>query len=707
MIRYFPILAAVCLITSTSWSLSADVNGDGRINNTDLFSLASDWYRTDSLTYPGSDIDSSGTVDSGDILILAAQFGTEVPATPTPTPTPTATINPTVIPGELVSISAGFCFRGNRSQAGVAWPVANASMPVYPDEQPAHWVHLTNFSITRSEITRSQYRGFINASGYSNQNYWSSEGWITRQSAGWTEPESWIGITNWGTGFFSQTDNHPVVGVSYWEAEAFANWYSTTKGETYRLPTEAQWERAARWASNRTDISPHGFPWQYSWGDEMITDNCNNRNDSVVVGARSAPPGSYLLGSSPAGCLDMAGNLSEWCFDYYKDIYYASGPGGTEPYQGTEPSSAQAWLNPTGPDSGVYRAVRGGHWDNLPNGDLRSAARAYDDPSERTNQRGFRLVRVETPTTPTPTFTSTGTPTPTFTPTATPTDTPAPGASMVRIAAGFFLRGDRDSGQGWPDNGYNELNEKPAHWVWLPAYDIGSYEVTNGEYRQFCDQTSRDYPADPGWARYGLSNYFTDFPNYPVVNINYDDAVAFCGWLSAKTGEVYRLPTEAEWEKAAGWNSGDTTISVHGFPSRYPWGEAFETAETRCNWIESGQEGQIDGFVRTAPAVSFVPGNGFYGVANMAGNVREWCSDWYDRFQYNRGPGGSSPYSGPEPTMEQAWASPTGPVSGSERIVRGGSWFSTAQYLRASQRDSVPPTSKNSDIGLRVVREVR
>ncbi len=206
-------------------------------------------------------------------------------------------------------------------------------------EHPQHSVYLSTYSIGRYEITRGEYREFINAGGYSNRLYWSSEGWSWRVSNNRTEPACWSIYQDWGTGTFVQTDNHPVGGVSYYEAEAFCSWAGG------HLPTEAQWEKAARWNAST------GYPNAYPWGNAWDAEKGNNYYDTNPSGGgyfkrQTAPVGSYPAGASPYGCQDMTGNVWEWCKDWYGSAYYATSPA----------------LDPQGPTSGTCRLLRGGSW---------------------------------------------------------------------------------------------------------------------------------------------------------------------------------------------------------------------------------------------------------------------------------------------------------------------------------------------------------
>lgn len=234
-----------------------------------------------------------------------------------------------VYPGQMVTIPAGSFLMGNNG----------SERDRYPDDAlPQHSVYLSAYRIGKYEVTRGEYAQFMAAGGYSNPAYWSAEGWSWRVSSSRTEPDYWAAQQNWGTGAFTQTDNHPVVGVFYHEAEAYCNWAGG------HLPTEAQWEKAARWTGSH--------PRVYPWGDGWDGEKCNNMEDHNSAGGgygkeQTAPVGSYPAGMSPYGLHDMAGNVWEYCQDRFSPYYYSQTPPG-------------GWVDPQGPSTGSRGVVRGG-----------------------------------------------------------------------------------------------------------------------------------------------------------------------------------------------------------------------------------------------------------------------------------------------------------------------------------------------------------
>jgi len=265
--------------------------------------------------------------------------------------------------GEMIHIPAGSFLMGNSGAGdGGAHPC--------PDEIPQHSVQLSAYRIGKYEVTRGEYRKFIEVGGYSRPAFWSSEGWKWKEAEKRTQPDNRAAKQNWGSGTFTQTDNHPVVGVSYYEAQAFCRWAG---GD---LPTEAQWEKAARWTGSHPNV--------YPWGDVWDEEKCNNSRDSLCPGCRTAPVGSYPAGVSPCGCCDMAGTVWEWCKDWHSWEYYRQTPPG-------------GWVDPQGPVTGSYRVLRGGSWYSNSSNYMRCAYKLYCfflTPENSWNDAGFRIAQA-------------------------------------------------------------------------------------------------------------------------------------------------------------------------------------------------------------------------------------------------------------------------------------------------------------------------
>jgi formylglycine-generating enzyme required for sulfatase activity len=219
--------------------------------------------------------------------------------------------------------------------------------------------------------------------------------------------------------------------------------------------------------------------------------------------------------------------------------------------------------------------------------------------------------------------------------------------AFVTIPAGWFWMGS---------NAHYEW-EKPRHYVFVKEFQIRTTTVTRREYSEFLASTGREQPK--GWP----DSEFDD-PEQPVVGVNWFDAIAYCEWR----GEGFRLPTEAEWERACRGGRDD---------SSYAWGdEAPETVECLAGEWASPRR-----------AATGRP-NGF-GLFHIGDHVHEWCQDWY-----------SSPY-----YIDSPDRNPTGPETGSRRVSRGGSWRHLVKASRAAHRSSLPPSYRYTDYGFRLARD--
>jgi sulfatase modifying factor 1 len=257
--------------------------------------------------------------------------------------------------------------------------------------------------------------------------------------------------------------------------------------------------------------------------------------------------------------------------------------------------------------------------------------------------------------------------------------TPVAAPNLARIPAGDFLMGAADA----------EVDERPVHRVSVGEFFIGRFPVTNDEYARFVRATG--YPAPsvrelPLVASGGRDELFKELAdpyvwqdgrpppahgNHPVVLIRYDDAIAYCAWSSETLGRAVRLPTEAEWEKAArGGADGN----------RFPWGKEFDPSA--CNFLPDAAVKRQRG---TRPTGTYPPNA--YGLCDVIGNVWEWVADWYEEDYYSLGD----------------VRDPGGPEAGSLRIVRGGSWVTDdISMLRCSYRHKVPPDTYAYSIGFRI-----
>jgi formylglycine-generating enzyme required for sulfatase activity/predicted Ser/Thr protein kinase len=244
---------------------------------------------------------------------------------------------------------------------------------------------------------------------------------------------------------------------------------------------------------------------------------------------------------------------------------------------------------------------------------------------------------------------------------------------MVSIPPGEFEMGSND---------YD--NEKPPHTVYLDGYWIGKYEVTVRQFGLFVKDTGYVTQAEKsgGALTWNGKNWektegidwknpsFKQEDNHPVVCVTWNDALEYCKWLSGKKGDIFNLPTEAQWEKAA-----------RGIDSRkYPWGVRVPD-ETLANF--SGKIG------KTTPIGSYPDGASPYGLFDMVGNVWEWCFDWYDLKYYKNA----------------SKDNPIGPKNGTQRVQRGGSWVFKAKYLPCSFRGNGTPDICHYSVGFRLCQD--
>jgi len=263
---------------------------------------------------------------------------------------------------------------------------------------------------------------------------------------------------------------------------------------------------------------------------------------------------------------------------------------------------------------------------------------------------------------------------------------------MVFIPGGEFLMGNPDDGLSYDDEG-------PQRMVYVSPFLIDRHEVTNALYQEFVVTTGHPAPRHQK-SEFTLWVDKTPLPGsdqHPVVNVSWEDAVAYCRWQDK------RLPTEAEWEKAARGRDA----------RRYPWGNDWDLtlANSASYWagqtieFKNGKEWKafwmtgdgarisheqgLKGEVLTMPVGSFLGGASPYGLLDMAGNVSEWVQDWYEPYSY----------------LNASLSDPQGPNGQLLKVVRGGSWLKPARNLRTSDRDYGYPTDRASGIGFRCAKD--
>jgi formylglycine-generating enzyme required for sulfatase activity len=220
---------------------------------------------------------------------------------------------------------------------------------------------------------------------------------------------------------------------------------------------------------------------------------------------------------------------------------------------------------------------------------------------------------------------------------------------LVRIPEGWFMMGSE----------VGQDNERPVHRVWVDAFDLAACQVTHADYGHFLRATG--VPPPPFWDD---SNF--NHPDQPVIAVSWFEAMRFCEWLSSVTERKYRLPTEAEWERAA---RGGTEGRM------YPWGDAPPQSLP-----------DYDRRWKTGPEPVARYASNAFALYDIGENVHEWCSDWYQADYYSVSPEHN----------------PAGPESGERRASRGGSWRHHVKVARCAARSSIPPQFQYADYGFRV-----
>jgi iron(II)-dependent oxidoreductase len=242
---------------------------------------------------------------------------------------------------------------------------------------------------------------------------------------------------------------------------------------------------------------------------------------------------------------------------------------------------------------------------------------------------------------------------------------------MVRVPAGWFPMG---SNKQVDRNAYQ--TEFPQRRVYLDAFDIDKFEVTTVQFLRFVLATDR--PPLPDW-RYDGGNFQEAMAGHPVMHVTWHDADAYCRWAGK------RLPTEAEWEKAARGEDGRI----------YPWGNQM-AGLTRANYGRTGLSGPVrdrpERLLLYPPIISvdkYENAVSPYGVYQMAGNVAEWVADWYDQKYYKTAPDHN----------------PKGPEQGTQKAFRGGGWVDSTPSVRAAQRNGTDPDTKMNWLGFRCAKD--
>jgi len=430
--------------------------------------------------------------------------------------------------------------------------------------------------------------------------------------------------------------------MDWYDAKGYCEWVGK------RLPTEAEWEKAARGTDGR----------KYPWGNGAATCEYAVMSDGCGTGGTLPVCSKSPAGDSPYGLCDMAGNVGEWVDDWYDGDYYEGSPAN----------------NPKGPNSGSYRVGRGGGFLRVSHRFVAGPAGVYDG-----TYLGLRCARSIDPCTPICDGKQCGEGGCPDQPDACGTCTGGEACQQglcvssgcwpdcgeeVYIPAGTSWMGCNDA-----VDGECYADEYPYHEVYLDGYYIDRTEVTVDAFSACVLAGACGTPAADGcnWANPGKSQS-------PVNCVSWWDAEEFCAWAGK------RLPTEAEWEKAARGTDG----------RRFPWGNEDATCDNAVMYGEGNNGCGIDS---TWDVCSKSPaGDSPFGACDMAGNIGEWVADWYDENYYSASPA----------------SNPQGPNSGTSRIRRGGSYLFTNFHfgapLRVSSRISVDPALNGGDAGFRCAR---
>jgi formylglycine-generating enzyme required for sulfatase activity len=723
------------------------------------FTINDDQTAVTSLTVSGN---SSNTtlVPNANIVFGGSGANRTVTVTPASGQTGSATITVTVSDGSL-SGSDTFLLKINPVAAMVLIPAGPFTMGDsagdYDGDAPTHTVALDSFYIGNFEVTKAE----------------------------WDEVRTWAvsrGYTDLAVGG-GKASNHPVHSISWHDMVKWCNARSVKEGLTpvyytdyaqtiiyhyseinltnvhvkwsangYRLPTEAEWEKAARGG-----LAGKRFPW----GDTISHSQANYQASSNLIYDMSGFVNTYkLIGTSPAGDLeangyglyDMSGNLWEMCWDRYGS--YAEG----------------IQTNPHGVDSGSSRVRRGGSWYYFANVS-RNASRSYQPPTWSDYDVGFRIARnleaneentyptisdivaqrissvsntgaltfsISDAQTEASTLTVSGsssnttlisdsnivfggsganrtvtvTPTSGQTGTATITVTVSDGSLSSSDTFALTVTNDNTPDMAHIPAGQFDIGNTAGYinGISLDAYFIGKYEVTKAEW----DEVRT-------WA---VSNGYTDLAvgggkasNHPVHSISWYDMVKWCNarsqkeglspvyWVSGtvmRTGATaptatwsangYRLPTEAEWEKAArGGLAG----------KRFPWGDTIShsqanyQASTSYNYDLSGSTNSYHPTYKTgnqpytSPVGSFAA-NG-YGLYDMSGNLWEMCWNWWGTYTGS----GGDPVNNPRGPLE--------PLT-SDKVCRGGDWFAAPVSCQVTHRGMTNPSNSSIYTGFRIAR---
>jgi formylglycine-generating enzyme required for sulfatase activity len=414
----------------------------------------------------------------------------------------------------------------------------------------------------------------------------------------------------------NQNPKAPVEMVSWNDCQLFIEKLNQLTGMAFRLPTEAEWEFAARGGA----FSGH---WLFAGDDFLDGLGWFEQNASTSMPVKQKLPNEI-------GLYDMSGNVAEWCSDWYGDY------------------AVDNQSNPAGPDNGEDKCVRGGHWKDA-NNSARVAVRSALNPILSNNFIGLRLVAdiakkdiEEAKNNPIPQIRHFDVFDSSFLPSET-ISVNGVDFNMIGVQGGSFLMGAT-----LEQTKYADVDEQPCHNVAVSSFRMAETEVTQKLWTAVMGDNPSNKKGD----------------NLPVYNVSWNDCQTFISKLNDLTGKQFRLPTEAEWEYAA---RGGNLSMQYAFPGSDACNEVAWNA-FNCKFMDD--------------VAKLKPNE--LNIFDMAGNIAEWCQDWY------------APYTKSDST------NPCGPNSGNDKVVRGSHWEDGQKYCHCSYRSSAKPTAKNNHIGLRL-----